>query len=170
MSEFEQAQQEYEKLRTSKFQLEKRTLEAVNEVQELLKSLDSGISGGGYLSWTLDLLLEHEFRLARYAEFLGSKASEADGRYAFFKDKYKQRYLIDYRENKRTMNLREEKVTVADIDAQTTQALTEFQDKVNILFEYSRYLNAFIDSIQRYLLAITHRIKELQSEKRLPQS
>lgn len=167
MNEFDQAKADYQVLKQKKFDFEVETKDVIKEVKDLFESLEKGIQGGGYLSWTGDLLLDFEFRLSRYAEFLGTKYSEADGEYTYFHDKYKQKYLKAYVENKRNLSLDTEvRALKTEIDAASTEQLAEFQDKVNILYEYSRYLKELVGSIERYLLAITHRIKELQGEKR----
>lgn len=168
MTEFEIAQLGYQKLKETKFSLDKETIGVINEANDLFDSLEKGIESKGYLSWPTDLLLDFEFRLSRFAEFLGTRSSEADGEYTYFKDKLKQKYLKAYVENKRKLILEsKEKVLKDEIEAETTEQLAEFQDKVNLLYQYSRYLKEYVDSIERYLLALTHRIKTLQNEESL---
>src|SRR3990167_4766756 len=152
----------YEELKKQKEMNEIEVLGVIHKATELLENL----SGDQYLRWTGHQLQEFEIRLARYAEYLGTQAAAADGKYTFFEDKYKQQYLILHRENKRQLQLKQEKVTNTDVDSITTEQLAEFQDKVNILYEYFRYLKSYVESLERYLLAIAHRLRELDSERK----
>src|SRR3990167_8932850 len=153
INEFEKAQVEYQRLRELKFSQDQETSKVITDVKDLFNSLHKGIENPnreepGYLSWPGDLLLDFEFNLSRFAEYLGTRFSEVDGEYTYFKDKYKQKFLEAYVENKRILTLEaKEKVLKDEIEAVTLKQLSEFQDKVNVLYQYSRFLKEFVDSI-----------------------
>lgn len=163
-TQFEELTTHYEDLKKKFLDSRPELKKAIADVQEIFDFLEKTPDGRGYMDLDQHTLLGYEFQLARMNEFLGVKAAEVEGLYTYFHDKYKQEYLIKYRENKRQLNMKENKVTVSDIDSLTVEELAEFQDKVNVLYEYSRYLKSMVESIGQFLIALTHRIKSSQSE------
>lgn len=165
LDEFDQLGEDYQDLKAQYLAKNPDLVTAVKKVKRLFSELEKRPDGSLYMSLPISLLLDYEFQLARMNEYLGAKAAEVEGSYTYYNDKYKQKYLIDYRAHKTELNLGRDKVTVADIDSVTTEGLAEFQDKVNVLYEYSRYLKSLVESTNQYLVVLTHRIKNEQSER-----
>lgn len=142
----------------------------INEAKVIVDSLYNGPGyGGGYLAWTGDLLQEAEFKLARYAERISEKEAKADSLHNAYYDEYKRQLAIE-KQNVRNEFLRsKEKFTRDEVDDEASIRVAGIQKKAAHYYAEFKQLRGAVASIQRYLLSLTHRINELQSEKRYPQ-
>lgn len=145
--------------------------ESVIEVKKIIDSLAGGpsLDTPSYLKWTGDLLQEAEFNLVRHAERIAESEATADAQYTFAKDRYKQ--IFDETKGKVREKFRstKEKFTKDEIEEEAHGLCSEIEDKVNKCYAKYKKLRAVNSSIQRFHLALTHRINELQSEKRFQQ-
>lgn len=137
------------------------------EARALVKSIHDGPSeGGGYLAWTGDLLQEAEFNIARLTEYLAMEEAKADAKSSFSKDKFKQRVSQMKQIVRKDFGLTKEKFTNSEIEDEVSVRLAAVEDSVNLRYAEYRALRNLVDSLQRIMLCFTHRINELQSEKR----
>ena len=139
---------------------------SVVKVKEILQALSEGPGGGGYLSWNGAHLQEAEFNLSRYAENLGELEARADSLYSFAKDKYEQVFAKAKQDVRKEFSLTKEKFTNAEVEDEARLRCSTAEDTVNKYYEDYKYLKGTVESVQRFLLVLTHRINELQIEKR----
>lgn len=165
MSPFEKAIEEFEKKVDDKVFASSPYSATIAEARKLIESLQSGpATGGGYLSWTGDLLQEAEFNLARLAEFLSMEESKADARSSFAKDKFGQMFDAKKQEIRKDWSLTRTKFTASEIEEEARTTMGSLEDVVNLRYAEYRALKNMVESIQRIMLCLTHRINQLQAE------
>jgi len=141
--------------------------QTVVEARALIDSIHKGpTNGNGYLDWSGDLLQEAEFNLARLAEYLAREESKADARASFAKDKFRQIFSREMQDIRKDWSLTRTKFSNAEVEDEARSKLSDLEDLVNVRYAEYRTLKNLVESIQRVMLCLTHRINELQSEKR----
>ncbi len=134
-----------------------------------VKAIIENLYTKGYLLWPGERLQEAEFELSRLAEFLGEQESIADSKYSYSKDKYEQIFAAKKIEVRNRFKDTKEKFTAPEVEEQARLDCTHLEDKVNEFYADYKILKGTIESIQRVLLTITHRINELQHQMRFKQ-
>lgn len=142
----------------------------LTEVRKLIDSLAEGpATGGGYLSWPGDLLQEAEFNLARYAERIAEKEAEWDGMYTRAEDDYKTKLTSEREVARLKFAVVKPKFTKDEVEDFAFASTVSLRQQMNNAYIKYKEYKAVVGSIQRYLLALTHRINELQIQQRYTQ-
>jgi len=145
-------------------------MEEVEKAKQLIDSLEGGpATGGGYLGWPGDLLLEAEFNLARLAERIAEKEAQADAAYTKAEGKYKEMIARSRVEIRKRFSQTRDKFTKDEVEDEAVINCIQFREARDDLYEKYKTYKVTVSSIQRHLLALTHRINELQIERKYVQ-
>jgi len=114
--------------------------------------------GGGFLAWDSKILIEKEAMLSsliyKLLQLKAEYESKADWLKAQLSSEEQDIYEKIIKENK--------KVTIDSFKRQLSQIQKEGVQKIILLKNESKNVDAFVQCIERFCLAITHRIKEIK--------
>lgn len=153
--EFLLAQREFEK-----------TLENVeNEVVQSIRD-KINLTGKNITTWQIQELATVEERLARYTETLGAMYANHDTQAEWTKVWIENEIAKNSNEEKEILKQIQGKVTQSEIERSLKAKYWQETSEMILLKGQAKKYKAILSAVDRVMLAITHRIRQLEEEYR----
>jgi len=167
----EKIEQKFKELEESflKNQVSSVQIELILKLDSIINTLDVGKKDKGFLSWDGNKLISASEKLARYSETIGEFIYYHESRSDFAYIWRKGRYANDWLPEKENLRVELGKATIDDIESVLTKRYIDEQYYSMFHRRRADFLGRKMDTINKMIKIIDHRLWELQRQKDLPQ-